>query len=141
VLDRIFEETEGNPFFLSEVVNLMAQEGKLSSESVSDIAIPDGVKEALGRRLDRISEEANELLQVAAVAGREFTYDTLNLLGDRADEELLRLVEEALRARVIEEMPQAGRYRFTHALMQETLLGELSTTPAGWRCTSWRRRR
>ncbi|MEX1255884.1 MAG: protein kinase [Dehalococcoidia bacterium] len=128
VVERIFEETEGNPFFLSEVVNLMAQEGSLTADSVSDIAVPDGVREALGRRLDRISEGANELLQVAAVIGREFTYDTLTLMGERDENELLRLIEEGLDARVIEEMDQAGRYRFTHALMQETLLGELSTT-------------
>ena len=70
VLDRIYEETEGNAFFLSEVVNLMAEEGNLSKESVSDIAIPDGVKEALGRRLNRLSPEANEMLQVATVIGR-----------------------------------------------------------------------
>src|SRR5207253_8071473 len=66
--------------------------------------------------------------QVAAIIGREFTYDTLTLLGDQEDEQLLRRVEEAVEARVIEELPRAGRYRFTHALMQETLLGELSTT-------------
>ena len=113
---------------LSEVVNLMVQEGTLNADSVSDIAIPDGVREALGRRLDRLSEEANELLQVAAVAGREFAYDTLTLLGDRDEDSLLRLVEEAVDARVIEEMDRPGRYRFTHALMQETLLAELSTT-------------
>ncbi len=128
VVDRIFEETEGNPFFLSEVVNLMTQEGTLSRESVSDIAVPDGVREALGRRLDRISEEANELLQVCAVAGREFTYDTLTLLDERSEDQVLRLIEEAVEARVVEEMEQPGRYRFTHALMQETLLEELSTT-------------
>ena len=128
VLERIFEETEGNPFFLAEVVNLLTQEGSLGRDSVTDIAMPDGVREALGRRLDRISAETNELLQVAAVVGREFAYDTLTLLGDRGSDELLKLIEEAVEARVIEEMEQPGRYRFTHALMQETLLGELSTT-------------
>ena len=128
VLDRIVEETEGNPFFLSEVVNLLTQEGTLTKTSLSDIAIPDGVREALGRRLDRISPETNETLQVAAVVGREFAYDTLNLLGERPDDELLAQVEEALDARVIEELDRPGRYRFTHALMQETLLSELSTT-------------
>ncbi len=128
VLDKIFEETEGNAFFLSEVVNLMAQEGTLTKESVSDIAIPDGVREALGRRLNRLREETNELLQVAAIIGRDFTYDTLTLLGDRDEDELLKLIEEALDARVIEETETAGRYRFTHAQMQETLLAELSTT-------------
>ncbi|MCI0856932.1 MAG: protein kinase, partial [Chloroflexi bacterium] len=128
VLDRIYEETEGNAFFLSEVINLMAQEGTLTSDSVSDIAIPDGVREALGRRLNRLSEETNDLLQIAAIIGRDFTYDTLQLLGERDEDELLRLIEEALEARVIEETEQAGRYRFMHAQMQETLLDELSTT-------------
>jgi tetratricopeptide (TPR) repeat protein len=127
-LDRIYEETEGNPFFLSEVVNLLTQEGTLSKDSLSDIRVPDGVREALGRRLDRISPETNALLQVAAIIGREFTYDTLTLLGERDDDALLRQIEEAVRARVIEEMARPGRYRFTHALMQETLLAELSTT-------------
>jgi eukaryotic-like serine/threonine-protein kinase len=135
VLDRIFEETEGNAFFLSEVVNLMAQEGTLSKDSISDIAIPDGVREALGRRLNRLSDETNEILQIAAIIGRDFTYDTLTLLAspgqasaDRDDDALLRMIEEALEARVIEETEIAGRYRFTHAQMQETLLAELSTT-------------
>ena len=128
LVDKIFEETEGNPFFLSEVVNLMTQEGTLSDQSATEIVVPDGVKEALGRRLDRISDETNELLQVCAIAGREFNYDTLTLLGERNEDEVLRLIEEAVGARVIEEMGQPGRYRFTHALMQETLLSELSTT-------------
>ncbi len=128
LVDRIYEETEGNPFFLSEVVNLMAEEGALARESLSGVAIPEGVREALGRRLDRLSEEANALLQYAAVAGRQFAYDTLAAISDHDDATLLRLIEEGLEARVIEEAGQAGRYRFTHALMQETLLEELSTT-------------
>ncbi len=128
ILDRIFEETEGNAFFLSEVVNLLAQEGTLTKDSISDIAIPDGVREALGRRLNRLSEETNELLQIAAIIGRDFTYDTLTLLGERDEDALLKMIDEALEARVLEETEQAGRYRFTHAQMQETLLAELSTT-------------
>ena len=128
LLDRVYEETEGNPFFLSEVVNLLVQEDTLDSESVSDITLPDGVREALGRRLDRLSAEANELLQVAAVMGRDFAYETLVLLGDREPEALLGMIEESIAAQVIEEIPPAGRYRFTHALMQETLREELSTT-------------
>ena len=91
---RIYEETEGNPFFLVEVVNLMTEEGSFEADSVSDIALPDGVREALGRRLDRLSEEANELLTMASVVGREFEYETLKLLSEHEDERLLRLLEE-----------------------------------------------
>ena len=143
VVRRIHDETEGNPFFVSQVVNLMAEEGTLSRDSVTDIRLPEGVREALGRRLDRLSDDANDLLKVAAIAGREFAYETLAIVGSRVpqgaldsatmpgdwdDDTLLRLIEEGLAARVVEETGRAGHYRFTHALMQETLLDELSTT-------------
>ena len=126
LVQRVHEETEGNAFFLSEVVNLMTQEGTLTS-TTGDVRIPEGVKEALGRRLDRLSPEANGLLSLAAVIGREFEHDQLVVVAEKGDDEVLRLMEEALAARVLEETGQVGRYRFTHALMQETLLGELST--------------
>ena len=124
---RIHQETEGNPFFLSEVVSLMAEEGSLAKDSLSGISIPEGVKEALGRRLDRLSPEANELLSVAAVVGRECSHALLAALTEFDDDTLLRLVEEALAARVLEETGAAGEYRFTHALMQDALYAELST--------------
>ena len=128
LLARIVEETEGNPFFLAEVVNLLTAEGRLERGHSAEFAVPDGVREALGRRLDRLSEEANALLATAAVVGREFPYDTLTALEAHDADTLLGLIEEGIEARVIEEMERPGRYRFTHALMQETLLGELSTT-------------
>ena len=126
LIERVHEETEGNAFFLAEVVNLMAQEGSFEKTSSSEVAIPEGVKEALGRRLDRLSAEANELLSLAAVLGREFEHAQLVAVSGKADGEVLGLVEEALAARVLEETGVVGGYRFTHALMQETLLGELS---------------
>jgi hypothetical protein len=128
LVDRVFEETEGNAFFLHEVVRLLVETDRLDGDSVSDIEVPEGVREALGRRLDRLSPEANDLLRWAAIIGREFTYDTLQLLDLGSDPELLSRIEEGLRARVISEMPQPGRYQFEHALMLETLLDELSIT-------------
>ena len=122
---RIFEETEGNPFFLSEVVRLMTEEGTISATSVSDVALPEGVKQALGRRLDRLSEDANALLSTLAVVGRECEHALVGALSGHDADATLHLLEEALGARVLEELG-AGQYRFTHALMQETLLGELS---------------
>ncbi len=122
---RIFEETEGNPFFLSEVVRLMTEEGTISATSVSDVALPEGVRQALVRRLDRLSEEANAMLSTLAVVGRECEHALLGALSGHDADATLQLLEEALGARVLEELGQ-GQYRFTHALMQETLLGELS---------------
>lgn len=93
--------------------------------SVSGVQIPEGVRQALGRRLDRLSEEANALLSTLAVAGREFEHALARELSGHDDATTLALIEEALRARVLEEAA-LGRYRFMHALMQETLLDELS---------------
>ena len=80
--------------------------------------------------MDRLSERCNETLTVASVVGREFTLDQLSpLIEDISGDRLLEVLDEALSTRVIEELPRAvGRYQFTHALIQETLAGELTTT-------------
>jgi hypothetical protein len=133
LLAAIYQETEGSPFFLAEVVALMVQEGTLlrpasARHGGAAIAVPQSVREVLGRRLDRLSPECNELLTLAAVAGRDFTYTVLGAVSGHDDARLLALVEEAIEGRVIGETERPGAYRFSHALVQETLLGEISTT-------------
>ena len=114
---------------------LLAQEGELTPERLDgreswSVRIPEGVREVIGRRLERLSERCNETLTVASVIGREFGPDQLErLIDDLSEDRLLEVLEEALSARVIEELPRAlGRYQFTHALIQETLAEELSLT-------------
>jgi len=128
-------QTEGNPLFVTEVVRLLVQEGELTPERLDggeswSIRIPEGVREVIGRRLDRLSERCNETLAIASVIGREFGLDQLErLIGDLSEDRLLEVLEEGLSARVIEELPRvASRYQFTHALIQETLAEELSLT-------------
>jgi DNA-binding CsgD family transcriptional regulator/tetratricopeptide (TPR) repeat protein len=89
-----------------------------------------GVREVIGRRLNRLSDHCNELLANAAVIGREFDTGVLGGLSSTfGEDQILELLDEALRASVIEEMPESyGSYRFNHALTQETLLAELSIT-------------
>ena len=146
IVALLHEQTEGNPFLLVELVQLLTEEGTITTAEASSVRVPQGVKEALGRRLDRLSERARELMLVAAVVGREFTYDELASLRGAgtvprhrdagrspggevdADDALVALIDEGIGNSIIEEMEPPGRYRFTHALMQETLLGELSTT-------------
>ena len=90
--------------------------------------IPEGIRDVIGRRLDRLSERCNSTLSVAAVVGREFGLDELDMLiGDASRERLADVLEEALAARVIDEIPTTvGRYQFAHALIQEALVDELS---------------
>ena len=66
----MLEETEGNPFFMTEVVGWLRSEGRLIERSSSDgawtIRIPESVREAIGNRLDRLSQETNETLTIAS---------------------------------------------------------------------------
>ncbi len=140
--DAVHKRTEGNALFVTEVVRLLVQEGDLAagpepvdgrparSEETWTIRIPEGVRAAVGRRLDRLSESCNQTLTVASVVGREFGMDQLQSLSDDlSEDELLDVLEEALAARVIEQLPQQlGHYQFTHSLVQRTLVDELSPT-------------
>ncbi len=128
-LELVHTRTGGNPLFLNELMCLQADEGDTDAESWKT-GLPEGVRDVIGLRLDRLSESCNEALTIASVIGPEFGFDQLRpLLEDATGDRLLELLEEALSGRVIEEMPGSpGRYRFAHALIQETLNEELSMT-------------
>ncbi len=123
---RIYEATEGNPFFTRELVHLLAEGEVLAGGRPGTIPLPAGIRAVLGRHIERLSPEALELLRTAAIVGREFTHETLALLVEGTGIALVPLLEEALRSRVIEEAEEPGRYRFVHALMQEALLADIA---------------
>ncbi len=81
VAEAIYRGTEGNPFFVKEVVRQLASEGKDLTDptaSVIEWSIPEGVRQVIARRLSRLSPDANRLLQVAAVLGEGFTFELLS---------------------------------------------------------------
>lgn len=137
-LAALLEETEGNPFFVEETLRHLAESGKLvrrgtewvsDATSISDLDIPEGVREVIGRRLSRLSDPCNTALHSAAVLGREFDFTVLGAMTEMGGDDLLTAVEEALDASVIREFrdrPGVATYQFTHALVQQTLLDELS---------------
>ena len=88
------------------------------------------MRKVIGRRLNRLSRRCNEALTVASIVGREFSLAEIRPLVEEVTEDrLFEILEEALAARVIEELPRSvGCYQFTHALIQETLTSELSLT-------------
>ena len=123
LVSAVHAQTEGNPLFITEVVRLLVQEGELSPENAIErdswtVRIPEGVREVIGRRLNRLSQRCNETLTTASVIGREFELRKLApLVEDMSEDRLLEVLEEALASRVIEELPRSvGRYQFTHAL-------------------------
>ena len=135
LVDAVHTQTEGNPLFVTETVRLFVQEGELTPENLASrdswsIRTPEGVKEVIGRRLDKLSERTNEVLTSAAVIGRRFTLDELDAVSeDLTQDRLLDVIDEGLASRVIEELPEAvGLYQFSHAVIQQTLGDELSLT-------------
>jgi DNA-binding SARP family transcriptional activator len=135
LVTAVHAQTEGNPLFVTEVVRLLVQEGRLTPDTLVEgrdwsIGVPEGVRDVIGRRLDRLSPRCNDLLRLASVLGSEFRLDQLARLNDDlSPDELLETVEEALAANLVEEVPDgADCYRFPHTLIQETLAAELSTT-------------
>jgi eukaryotic-like serine/threonine-protein kinase len=102
----IFDETEGNPFFVEEVYQHLAEEGKLFDEKsawrsrlqADELRVPEGVRLVIGRRLERLSEEARRILTVAALIGRSFSLRLLEALESAPPDVALEAVEEAERA-------------------------------------------
>ncbi len=128
----VHRQTEGNPFFVAEIVRLLAQEGALSPAGPPAgpvaLSIPEGVREVVGRRLNRLPDGCSAVLTVGAVIGRSFGLRELEpLVGDLVPAELATALEAAVAAGVLQEVTGArGRYQFTHALIRETLVDELS---------------
>jgi tetratricopeptide (TPR) repeat protein len=127
LVSSLYATTEGNPFFVAETIRLLESEGKLGDRSPG-IAIPMGARMLIGRRLNRLSADCNELLAIASVSGTTFSGEVLGRISDLTGDHLLEVLDEAIAAGVVEEVPgSVGRYRFAHALIRETLYEELST--------------
>lgn len=125
----VYAETEGNPLFVGEVARLFAAEGLLEQPARATswrLAVPPGVREVIMRRLSRLSDEANQVLTVACVLGREFDLAALKQLTGLSDEDLLAVLDEAAAVKIVVEIPGAlGRLRFSHALVRDSLYEDL----------------
>jgi transcriptional regulator with XRE-family HTH domain/tetratricopeptide (TPR) repeat protein len=130
LVDVVHRETDGNPFFVTEVVRLLATEGQLESATRDrswSVGIPESVRDVVRRRRERLTEASNRILTIASVIGRDFDLLVLKRMSDMATVDLLDALEEAVAAQLIEEVTPVGQYRFTHALVQETLYDDVST--------------
>jgi tetratricopeptide (TPR) repeat protein len=123
LVSAVFEETEGNPLFVGELVRLLAQEGRLTYVAPgARLTIPASVREVIGRRLDHLSEGCRRQLRISSVIGREFDLALVVRVAQQPDRLILDHLDEASRARVIGEVAGvAGRFRFSHALIRDAL--------------------
>jgi tetratricopeptide (TPR) repeat protein len=118
---ELAEVTSGNPFFLIEVLRHVEETGGAWEPG----SLPEGVRDATGRRLSRLSDATNEALSVAAVVGATFD---LELVEQVRGIELVDEIAEACQAGLVaEEVGTPNHFRFAHALVRQVLLTELVT--------------
>jgi DNA-binding SARP family transcriptional activator/tetratricopeptide (TPR) repeat protein len=136
IVNTVHERTDGNPFFVEEVMRDLIETGVLferdgrwaSALTPDEIGVPEGVKEVLVSRLRRLSEPCRRVLSQAAVLEREFSFEVLAAMAGSGDDEVIAALEEAGDAQLVYEQdgPSRSSHAFTHALVREALYGGLS---------------
>lgn len=130
-LDAIYALTEGNPFFLEEILKSLLLAGALVSGNETwdgfpphDLPIPRSVQAALQLRLDRVSPAARQLVVLAAVAGKRFDFAFLQRITGQEEQELLSLMKELISAQLVAEESEE-QFAFRHALTREAIYSQL----------------
>ncbi|MET0203354.1 MAG: AAA family ATPase, partial [Casimicrobiaceae bacterium] len=139
--DVLFRETEGNPFFLEEVVKSLIEQGEIYRENgewqrneAHELAVPQSVKEAIGRRLTRLTDATVDVLRTAAALGKIFAFDDLAAVADADADALLDALDAATAAQLVRPdasgagggAGQREAIAFTHDKIREVLYEELS---------------
>src|SRR5581483_9059825 len=131
----IATETDGNPFFIKELLRHLVEEGRLvqggdgawtAERPVEELGIPEGVREVIDRRLARLSADANKLLSAASVFEGEIRLGVVAAVAGLDEDTALDALDEALEAQLVEPAGGIDVYGFTHALIRHTLADGLS---------------
>ncbi|MBT5774773.1 MAG: AAA family ATPase, partial [Dehalococcoidia bacterium] len=123
LVDAVSSRSDGNPLFLRELAAATERAGDATGLME---ALPQGVREAAESRLRLVSSAARDVLGWAALLGEEFAVAELATARGRARDEVLAALNDAFGAGLVVEDPQRLRYRFTHALIRDALVEELS---------------
>jgi class 3 adenylate cyclase len=134
----LYRETDGNPFFVGEVLRHLAETGAIyrdhagrwtTATDLADLSLPDSVRQVIESRVARLGDSAGHVLALASVIGREFDLDLLIRVTERSEDELLDILDAATNAALLSEVADASaRYSFAHALIQHALYQGLGTT-------------
>jgi len=131
LLDSLYTLTEGNPFFIEEILKsliaageLVFTDGRWVGRPANELHIPRNIQDAVQQRTVRLSEAAREILTLASVAGQRFDFALLQQLTNHDEQQLLALMKELIAAQlVIEE--SADQFAFRHALTRQAIYAEL----------------
>ncbi|HEV8624577.1 MAG TPA: hypothetical protein VG034_08975, partial [Acidimicrobiia bacterium] len=128
-------QTEGNPFFIHELVRHLFEEGSLyqgpdgrwtTTKPLAELGVPHRVREVVSRRLARLSKAANQLLQAAAAFDSAFRFDAVERIAGLSELDALDALDETLAAHIIAPAGGAETYAFRRTLIRQTVYSELS---------------
>jgi DNA-binding CsgD family transcriptional regulator len=130
-LDAIYNLTEGNPFFIEEILKSLIAAGEISytdgawdRKPLGELHIPRSIADAVQQRSDHLSASARHVLLLAAVAGRRFDFAVLQQLTHHDEQQLLTLMKELLAAQLVVE-ESAEQFAFRHALTRQAIYTQL----------------
>ena len=124
---RLRQQTEGNPLFIGELLRQFVDErGVPTSEQVLALgsgAVPEGISEAIARRLHRVSDACRTILRLAAVLGVSFSTPVLRTFAAGSVDDALAALDEAEAAGIVREDPDSDppSYVFIHTLVRRTI--------------------
>lgn len=132
----LFERTEGNPFFVEEILRALVERGELEyrdgawhrTKSVAELTIPASVRDAVQLRLLGLEPRARKAIQLAAVIGQRFDFEVLVAVSGLDETALLETMKAAIDAQLVREETDADgneTFAFRHALSREAVLAEL----------------
>jgi len=124
-VEVLHSKTAGNPFFLTQLLPVLARSGDVAVDSGLP-ALPPGIREAILRQLDGLPESSRQLLALASVIGRQFSMTALELITSTTSIDVLRLLQPALDSRLLLETSPVGSFRFSHVLVRDALYEQLS---------------
>jgi len=120
---RLQRETDGNAFFLVSMLHAL-REGEIAGDAAGELPLPDALRASVRARLAHVPEHARPTLDVAAVLGRRFDFESLFTVMKTSEEELLSAVETLVGRRLLRE-ESAGTYDFSHDKVREVAYLEI----------------
>ena len=123
--ERLHLETEGNPFFLVSMLQSLNEGAPAAGMPPRPGALPEALRAAVRVRLAQLPKAYRPVLEVAAVLGRHFDFDTLLQVGGESEAQLLEALEALVRRRLLREQPEGGVYDFSHDKLREVVYGDI----------------
>ncbi len=133
--DALLAETDGNPFFVGELLRHLAATGAIhqdddgrwrATDDLRTAGLPVSIREVVGQRVWSLGEETHRVLTLASVIGRDFDLDLLERVAEIDADHLMDLCDSAVEAQVLRERDRGAGYTFAHTLIERTLYDNVS---------------